>query len=88
MRPLALACGVLPELSPVATIRGAAAGGSAHIGLWVELARGTSASTGDGRAALRKTGLGLIDVEVIWLRPGPPIRPPHARGDLNFPRPL
>lgn len=77
-RRIALASGVLPELGPVETIRAAAAGGFTEVGLWVEPESWTDATTLAVRAALAETGLGAIDVEVIWLKPGP-LDPAHLR---------
>ncbi|MDB5713367.1 MAG: xylose isomerase-like barrel family protein, partial [Sphingomonadales bacterium] len=78
MRVIALASGVVPELGPVETIHAAAAGGFAHVGLWVEPDKWTNATTADVVAALAETKLGVIDVEVIWLKPGP-LDPAHLR---------
>lgn len=78
MRALALASGVVPELGPVETIRAAAAGGFAHVGLWIEPDGWTEATTAAVREALVETRLGVIDVEVIWLKPGP-LDPAHLR---------
>ena len=69
MRPIALASGVLPEFGPVATIEAAAAGGFDAVGLWIEPQNWTSALTQQCRAALQATGLDLLDVEVVWIKP-------------------
>jgi sugar phosphate isomerase/epimerase len=61
---------VVPEFGPVDTIRAAAAGGFDAVGLWIEPAEWTATTTRDARAALLDTGLQLLDVEVIWLKPG------------------
>ncbi|MEP6869369.1 MAG: TIM barrel protein [Novosphingobium sp.] len=69
MNPISLASGVVPEFGPVETVRAAAAGGFDAVGLWVEPANWTAATTRDVRAALADTGLPLLDVEVIWITP-------------------
>jgi sugar phosphate isomerase/epimerase len=66
---ISFASGIAPECSPVETIRAAAAGGFDAVGLWVEPANWSDAITRDCRAALADTGLELLDVEVIWLKP-------------------
>lgn len=70
MNPLSLASGVLPEFGPVATVEAAGAAGFDAVGLWVEPAEWTATTTRDVRAALAATGLPVLDVEVIWLKPG------------------
>lgn len=69
MNPISLASGVVPDHGPVDTIVAAKAGGFDAVGLWVEPAEWTAAHTRDARAALADTGLPLLDVEVIWLKP-------------------
>lgn len=69
MNPISLASGVVPEFGPVDTIEAARAGGFDMVGLWVDPAEWTVAHTRDARAALAATGLPLLDVEVIWLKP-------------------
>lgn len=70
MNPLSLASGVVPEFGPVATIEAAAAAGFDMVGLWVDPQEWTAATTRAVRAALAATGLPLLDVEAIWLKPG------------------
>jgi sugar phosphate isomerase/epimerase len=67
--PISLASGVVPEFGPVDTIEAARAGGFDMVGLWVDPAEWTVQHTRDARAALAATGLPLLDVEVIWLKP-------------------
>jgi sugar phosphate isomerase/epimerase len=67
---ISFASGIVPECGPLETIRAAAAGGFDAVGLWVEPANWTDVVTRDCRAALADTGLELLDVEVIWLKPG------------------
>jgi sugar phosphate isomerase/epimerase len=69
MNPISLASGVVPEFGPVETIRAAAFAGFDAVGLWVEPDKWTSQVNRDVKAALRDTGLPLLDVEVIWLKP-------------------
>jgi sugar phosphate isomerase/epimerase len=66
---ISLASGVVPEFGPLETIRAAAAGGFDAVGLWVEPDKWSAETTRDCRAALADTGLELLDVEVIWLKP-------------------
>jgi hypothetical protein len=66
---ISLASGVLPEFGPLETIRAAAFGGFDAMGLWVEPENWTAQTTIACRAALADTGLELLDVEVIWLKP-------------------
>lgn len=69
MNPISLASGVLPEFGPVAIVEAAHAAGFDMAGLWVEPAEWTDATTREVRAALAATGMPLLDVEVIWLKP-------------------
>lgn len=69
MNPISLASGVVPEFGPVDTIRAAAAGGFDAVGLWIEPEQWTAPLFRETRAALADTGLPLLDVEVIWLKP-------------------
>jgi sugar phosphate isomerase/epimerase len=69
MNRIALASGVLPEFEPVETIRAAVAGGFDAVGLWVEPENWTTATIRDAKSALADSGLELLDVEVIWIKP-------------------
>lgn len=69
MNPIALASGVVPEFGPVDTVEAAAAGGFDMVGLWVEPAEWTASTIRETRAALAATGLPVLDVEVIWIKP-------------------
>lgn len=71
--PISLASGVVPEFGPVDTIEAAAAAGFDMVGLWVDPAEWTAAHTRDARAALAATGLPLLDVEVVWIKPETPM---------------
>ncbi len=69
MNRISLASGIVPDAGPVETIMAAAAGGFDASGLWVEPDKWTAATTAAVRAALADTGLELLDVEVIWIKP-------------------
>jgi sugar phosphate isomerase/epimerase len=69
MNRISLASGVVPEFGPLETIHAARAGGFDAVGLWVEPAKWSPQLTHDARRALADTGLELLDVEVIWLKP-------------------
>ena len=69
MNRISLASGVLPEFGPLAIIEAAAVGGFDAVGLWVEPENWSASLTQDCRSALADTGLELLDVEVIWLKP-------------------
>lgn len=69
MNWISCASGIVPECGPVETIRAAAQGGFDATGLWVEPENWTAQITRDCRAALADTGLELLDVEVIWIKP-------------------
>jgi sugar phosphate isomerase/epimerase len=77
-RRIALASGVVPELSPEDTVSAAAAGGFDAAGLWVEIADWTASTTAGVRRRLADTGLEAMDVEVVWIKPGP-LDPDHLR---------
>jgi sugar phosphate isomerase/epimerase len=77
-RLISLASGVVPELTPAATVDAAARGGWPAVGLWVEPAEWTAQTTRDVRAALDAGGLSVLDVEVVWIKPGP-YDPGHDR---------
>lgn len=69
MNPISFASGIVPEFGPVDTIEAARAGGFDMVGLWVDPLEWTTAHTRDARAALAATGLPLLDVEVVWIKP-------------------
>jgi len=66
---LSLASGVLPEFGAVDVIEAGAAAGFDAVGLWVDPLEWTAQHTRDARAALARTGLPALDVEVVWIRP-------------------
>jgi sugar phosphate isomerase/epimerase len=67
---ISFASGIVPEAGPVETILAATAGGFDATGLWVEPDKWTAATLAAARAALADSGLELLDVEVIWIKPG------------------
>ena len=69
MNRISLASGVVPECGPVDTLRAAAAGGFDAVGLWIEPPAWTAQVMREAKAALADSGLQLLDVEVIWLKP-------------------
>lgn len=77
-RPLAMASGIMPDAGPVDLVECAAAAGFDLGGMWMEPADWTPATTRAVRAALDATGLPLLDIEVVWIKPGPP-DPDHDR---------
>lgn len=76
--PIGLASGVVPELSPPDTVAAAVAGGFDSVGLWVEPVTWTASTTRAVRDGVAASGLAVIDVEVIWIKPGP-LDPDHLR---------
>lgn len=76
-RSIALASGVIPETLGAAAVEAAARGGWDAVGLWVDR-HWTDRTTVEVRRALADAGIGAVDVEVLWIRPGPP-DPEHVR---------
>jgi len=77
-RRISLAAGVLPEFSPPETVNAAIAAGFDATGVWVDPATWTATTTRETRARLADGGIRVLDVEVIWIRPGPD-NPDHFR---------
>jgi sugar phosphate isomerase/epimerase len=67
---ISFASGIAPDCDPVETIMAASAGGFDATGLWIEPEKWTAALRHAARSALADTGLELLDVEVIWIKPG------------------
>jgi sugar phosphate isomerase/epimerase len=67
---LSLASGVLPEFSPEQTAAAAVTAGWPAVGIWVEPATWTAATASEVRTRTRDAGLVVLDVEVVWLKPG------------------
>lgn len=76
--PLALASGVMPEATPQQLVEAAAYAGFDFGGMWMEPDQWTDGTTRAVAAALRATGVRLLDIEVVWIKPGPP-NPDHLR---------
>ena len=70
MNRISFASGIVPECGPLETIQAAATGGFDATGLWIEPEKWSTPLTRDARRALADTGLELLDVEVIWIKPG------------------
>jgi len=68
---ISLASGVVPEFGPLETISAAASGGFDAVGLWIEPPAWTPQLTQEVKSRLSGSGLELLDVEVVWLKPGP-----------------
>jgi hypothetical protein len=68
---LSLAAGVLPEFSPEQTVAAAIAGGWPAAGIWYDPKSWTPATTIEVRDRAADAGLAILDIEVIWLKPGP-----------------
>lgn len=68
---LSLAAGVLPEFSPEQTVAAAIEGGWPAAGIWYDPATWTPATTIEVRDRAADAGLAILDIEVIWLKPGP-----------------
>ncbi|WP_439568627.1 sugar phosphate isomerase/epimerase family protein [Sphingopyxis sp.] len=68
---LSLAAGVMPEFSPGQTVAAAAASGWPAVGIWYDPATWTPATTIEIRDRIADAGLVALDIEVIWLKPGP-----------------
>jgi sugar phosphate isomerase/epimerase len=75
---LSLASGVLPEFTPQQGVAAAIAAGWPAVGIWVEAATWTQTIAQEVRALTQDAGILVLDVEVIWIRPGPD-DPDHFR---------
>lgn len=76
--PIGMASGIMPEATPVQLIDAAAQAGFDYGGMWIEPDQWTDQTTRAVLMRLRDTGLRLLDVEVVWIKPGPP-NPDHLR---------
>lgn len=76
--PISLASGIMPEATPLQLIEAAARGGFDYGGMWIEPTQWDDTTTRAVAALMRETGVRLLDVEVVWLKPGPP-DPDHMR---------
>ncbi|MFC4296277.1 sugar phosphate isomerase/epimerase family protein [Novosphingobium tardum] len=68
---LSLAAGVLPDFSPQETARAAVDSGFDATGVWVDLSTWTAQTTTELKSILGGSGMSALDVEVVWLQPGP-----------------
>ncbi len=75
---LSLASGVLPEFTPQQTAAAAVAAGWPATGIWVEPSTWTRTAAQEVRAIVQDADIPVLDVEVIWLRPGAD-NPDHFR---------
>jgi len=75
---VAMASGIMPEATPLQLVEAAARAGFDFGGMWIEPGHWTLETTRAVKRALRDTGLKLLDVEVVWIKPGPP-DPDHDR---------
>jgi sugar phosphate isomerase/epimerase len=73
-----MASGIMPEATPTELVYVAARAGFDFGGMWIDPATWTDATTRAVAARLGDTGLRLLDVEVVWIKPGPP-DPDHFR---------
>lgn len=80
--PISLASGVVPDATPLQTVRAAAAAGFDAVGLWFDAATWSVDTTRDVRTELAGSGLHLLDLEVLWLRPGAPDPSHHQLLDV------
>lgn len=83
MNRISFASGIVPDCGPLETIRAAAAGGFDAVGLWIEPANWMAQTTRDCRNALADTGLDLLDVEVVWMKPDSDIADHKAVIDIG-----
>lgn len=67
---LSLAAGVLPQFSPEQTIAAAIDAGWPAAGIWYDPETWTTATTAEVRDRTADAGLAILDIEVIWLKPG------------------
>lgn len=68
-RKLSLASGILPEFGAVDVVEAGASAGFDAVGLWIDPAEWTPQSTRETRGALARTGMPVLDVEVVWIKP-------------------
>ena len=70
-RLISLAAGVLPEFKPEEMAAAGAAAGWPAVGIWVDPATWTGAVARDVRQRVADAGIAVLDVEVVWIKPGP-----------------
>jgi sugar phosphate isomerase/epimerase len=69
-RVISLAAGVLPEVTPQQMAAAAVASGWPAVGIWVEPAHWTPAVAREVRKRTTDAGVTVLDVEVVWIKPG------------------
>jgi sugar phosphate isomerase/epimerase len=69
MNRIGLASGVLPEFQPETVIAAAADAGFDDAGLWIEPAEWTDARIRAAKKTIAAAGIGIVDVEALWLKP-------------------
>lgn len=67
---LSIAAGVLPEFTPQQQAAAAVETGWPAVGIWVEPATWTSSVAREVRDRVTDAGILVLDVEVIWIKPG------------------
>ena len=70
-RLLSLASGVLPEFTPIQTAEAAIAAGYGGVGIWVEPSTWNAETTREVRKRVTDAGVVVLDVDVVWIKPGP-----------------
>ena len=75
---LSLAAGNLPEFSAEEVVNAASSAGWEAAGVWFEAESWSPATTTQIRNAFERTGLVPLDIEVLWIHPGP-ANPDHER---------
>lgn len=70
-RLVSLAAGVMPDFSPQEAVAAAAASGWPAVGIWYDPDTWTPATTIEIRDRVADAGLIALDMEVVWLKPGP-----------------
>jgi sugar phosphate isomerase/epimerase len=70
MNRLSLASGVLPEFGAVDVIDAGAAAGFDAVGLWIDPGTWTAQDTRSARDATAHAAMPVLDVEVVWIKPG------------------
>ncbi|MFM6853791.1 MAG: sugar phosphate isomerase/epimerase family protein [Sphingopyxis sp.] len=73
---ISLASGILPEFGAVDVVHAASCAGYDAVGLWVDPAEWTPATTIAVNRRLADANLRVLDVEVVWIKPGP-LDPAH-----------
>jgi sugar phosphate isomerase/epimerase len=76
--PISMASGIMPEATPLQLVDAAAQARFDYGGMWIEPDQWTDATTRAVAERLRETGVELLDVEVVWIKPGP-ANPDHLR---------